>query len=152
MDLIYKIYDVLLYDNQIDHDFIIPYNKRHTFHGETTNDLPYEATLALREIYNLPKSEHFLDESVKVFEKYLKKSGLSLIKNDEFLTSVKGRKTHLSNYNAYDILWNETKSGINLFDYDLCAVWKKGSSQYSVYRVNEYVECRRDSILKLLIS
>jgi hypothetical protein len=135
MDLIYKIYSVYLYGNQVDHDYLILNNRSKSFTGEVKWDLPYEHSIALQEIH---LGNHLSDDSpVKLMENASKRMRIPFIKNDGFLSLVKTQGTHLPNYNVYEIYWNETKSGINIHDYEVCHVWNKGQSQYSSYRIWE---------------
>lgn len=49
-------------------------------------------------------------------------------------------------YTPYNIMWNETKSGINIFDFDVAGIWNLGSSQYSTYRLWEFIEERKKAL------
>lgn len=147
MDLIYKIYSVYLYDNQLDHDFLILNNRSKRYQGVTW-DLPYDfsgmsSTGALGQIYNM-KGKNRKEESISVMREVSEDNSLPFIKNDGFLTLVKtkvlsdfegGMKD--SRYNIYDIFWNETKSGINIHEFEVLHIWSPGESSYSSYRIWE---------------
>ncbi len=143
---IYKIYGVMLYDNQLNHDYLIFYNRRASLHGGMSNDLPYDFTGgsnygAFNKIYQLDKdADNYVSKSISIMQNACDSSRLLMVKNEGFLRLVKTSVSHMPHYNGYDVYWNETASGINAFDYDLCAVWNVGSSSYSSYRVYEYKE------------
>lgn len=154
MDLIYKIYSVYLYDNQLNHDYLILDNRRNSYHGLTW-DLPYDFTGqssygALYKIYNKQ-----ISDPVELMRKTSERNGLPFIKNDNFLTINKIEGTHLPNYNAYEIYWNETKSGINITEWEVLHTWNHNSSSYTSYRIweerGEREKSIRDYNLSLLI-
>ena len=143
-DLIYKISGVYLYDNQLKHDYIILYNRRKSFFNLNGLDLPYKYLNSLNEIYELDSSERDL-KSIDIMQK-VKVENTLFIKNDGFLTLEKLEETHLFNYNAYNIYWNETKSGINIHDYEVAAIWNIGHCSYTKYRIWEHKNIRTNII------
>lgn len=156
MDLVYKIYSVYLYDNQLDHDFIILYNRtKNYYNGELSWDAPYHYSDSLKEIYNLTESERDIKSislmrlaevrSNRTMVNELKKNSI-LVRNNGFLTIQKIFGTHLPNYNAYDIFWNETKSGINIHDWEVAGIWNIGKPHYSSYRIWEE-KSERDKVI-----
>lgn len=156
MDLVYKIYSVYLYDNQLNHDYIILYNRRSGFSGELNWNMPYDYDYALGKIFDLRSNLHLCklsqeelrSKSISLMESADKKNIESvLIKNNDFLTIEKTRGTHLPNYNGYNIFWNETKSGINIHDWEVAGIWNVGSSTYSIYRIWENKSERKRVIL-----
>lgn len=75
MDFIYKIYSVHLYDNQLDHEWLILHPK---------NDVGYSFSQALNVIYRLPnenKSENSIDLIKKSLLNY---PDVKLLKNEGF--------------------------------------------------------------------
>lgn len=137
MELIYKIYGVYLYDNQLDHEWLILHNK---YGFSSTSDLGYDFDWALKKIYNLPKGEKKA-KSIQLISKALSgEKDRLFIKNDGFLTIKKVEETYNTynpKYSVYDIYWNETKSGINITEYDYCSIYKSGESSTSCYRILE---------------
>jgi|ERR1035437_5744965 hypothetical protein len=157
MDLIYKIYSVYLYDNQLNHDYLILYNRYYDYRGLTW-DLSYEFSDVFEKIYSVTfmneniKVSHIDIDSTGMMKNVCCKKGLPFIKNDGFLTLVKNGTTHLTNYNIYDIYWNETKSGVNIHQYDVCAAWNVNKSTYSPYRIWEEKDERAKALRDIKIS
>lgn len=148
MDLIYKIYSVLLYDNQLNHDYLILYKTHTDWTSQRAYDLGYDFSNTLNKIYNLDKSSpNFIKKSIYEIENTCRRSNKLLVKNEGFLTLIKGKGTHLPNYNAYDIYWNETKSNINIHEYEVAAIWNIGSSSYSTYRIWEQ-KAEREKVVR----
>jgi hypothetical protein len=174
MDLIYKIYSVYLYDNQLNHDYVFFYNRKKDFRGELTRDAPYymfgpSDMCASTQIFRMDKSDpNFLEQSVRVMKAAAKDQGITMIKANDFISLValeegrvsysgalpgdivetegkyKGLKKQV--YTPYDVMWNETKSGINPHEFEVMGVWKAGQSQYSSYRIWEEVAERGKTI------
>lgn len=129
MENIYKVYTVYLYDDQLEHEYLILHNRVDRYFGGISNDLPYRISMALREIYNNKEN------SVEKMKDASEREGLVFLKNDGFLKPIFLKPTSNPRYSIYDIYWNETKSGIVLDKYDLCSIWKEGGSSYSTYRI-----------------
>ena len=154
MDLIYKIYGVWLYDNQLEHEFLILNNRTTGYLGQVNWDLPYtfsgtSSYGALYKIYNLPDDKDKKSKSIQIMKDESEREGLPFIKNDGFLTLVKTGTppAHNPRYCTYDIYWNETKSGINIHDYEVLHIWHAGDSSYSSYRIWEE-KAERESQLR----
>ena len=178
MDLIYKIYSVWLYDNQLDHDFIILYNRKMNYTKKLCWDIPYDYSDSLNEIFKLKSDPNLESKSIEIIKlaeiksnrtmiSSLKKESL-LVKNDEFLSLIPCGESRISYsgigdgdpikegkykglykkvYTPYDIYWNETKSGINIQDWEVAGIWNVGSSFYSSYRIWEEKSERKKEIL-----
>ena len=174
IDLIYKIYSVYLYDNQLNHDYVFFYNRKKGFNGDLFSDAPYymfgsSDWCANTQIYRMDKSDpNFLEKSVRIMKAAAEKEGITMIKATDFITLVpleEGRVSYSgalpgkvvetegkykglkkSIYTPYDVMWNETKSGINPHDFEVMGVWKAGQSQYSSYRIWEEVAERDKTI------
>ena len=120
MDLIYKIYSVYLYDNGLAHDWVFFYNRTKGFTGEVKWDAPYtmfgsSSFCDNNQIFNMDKSQpDFNEMSVRVMKSAAQSEGIDLIRVKDFLILEKIGTTHMPNYNAYQILWNETKSSFNV--------------------------------------
>lgn len=130
----YKFYSAYLYDNQLEHEFLILHNK--------DSILDYDRSNILNKIYqykDIDKKEYSINLMKSAFgsESRFHKKTL-FIENKGFVKLVKCFGTHLPNYNAYDLYWNESASGVNIHNWDYCSVWKAESSQCSVYRTHEY--------------
>ena len=174
MDLIYKIYSVYLYDNQLNHDWVFFYNRRKSYNGEWTNDAPgymfgsYD-WCASTQIFRMDKNDPKLKEkSVELMIKEAKDAGVIMMKATDFISLValeEGRVSYSgalpgekvetegkykglkkSVYTPYEILWNETKSCFNPHQFELMGVWKEGSSSYSSYRIWEEAAERESRI------
>lgn len=174
MDLIYKIYSVYLYDNQLNHDWVFFYNRRKSYNGECTNDAPgymfgsYDWS-ASTQIFRMDKNDPKLKEkSVELMIKEAKDAGVIMMKATDFISLValeegrvsysgalpgekietegkyKGLKKNV--YTPYEVLWNETLSGFNPHQFELMGVWKEGSSSYSSYRISEEAAERESRI------
>ena len=126
MENIYKVYSLYLYDNQLEHDYLILHNRLAAYYGIST-EMPYNITRVLREIYN--NSEN----SVEKMRNACEREGFVFLKNDEFMKPIFRKPTTDPRYSIYDIYWNETKSGIALDKYELCSIWKEGGSSMSTY-------------------
>lgn len=152
MDLIYKISGAYLYDNQLNHDYLFFYNrKKSSFRNELNTDADYlmfgsSEFCANTEIYNMDKNDPlFLEKSIEIMTERAEKSGVLMIKSNDFITleaigEEKGR------YIPYNILWNETKSGINPFEWEVAGVWNPGQSTYSKIRLWESKDERESTI------
>ena len=175
MDLIYKIYSVYLYDNQLNHDYVFFYNRKKGFTGELNWDAPYymfgsSDYSASTEIYRMDKSQpDFNEMSVRVMKSAAEKEGILMIKATDLITLFpleEGRASYggalpgdvvetegkykglkKSVYTPYEILWNETKSGINPHEFEVMGVWNVGQSQYSSYRIWEE-KAEREKIIR----
>lgn len=177
-DLIYKIYSVYLYDNQLNHDYVFFYNRSKDYTGELSCNAPWEIRCALNDIYQINKSDFNLyHKSIEIMEKAAIEQ-IPLVKSSDFITLIpcgeskvsysgalpgdkvekdgkyKGLKKMV--YTPYNIMWNETKSGINPHEYEVMGVWNPSKSNYSSYRIWEEKDNRestiRDSKLKKLIG
>jgi len=154
MDLIYKIYSVFLYDHQLNHDYLILYN-----YGDydLQRGLGYDIGYSLNKIHNLDKySPSFNDESIIEMQNAAIRGNKMFVKNDGFLTLVKGGTSPRPRYNIYDVYWNETKSNINIHEYEVAAIWNVGKDSCSVYRIWEEKDEReriiRNNKLNLLLT
>ena len=174
MDLIYKIYSVYLYDNQLEHDWVFFYNRKKNYAGDWCNDAPYHMFgsydwSASTQIFRMDKNDPKLKEkSVELMIKEAKDAGVIMMKASEFISLValeEGRVSYSgalsgekvetegkykglkkSVYTPYEILWNETKSGFNPHQFEVMGVWKEGSSSYSAYRIWEEATERESRI------
>lgn len=163
MDLIYKIYSVYLYDNQLDHDWVFFYNRKKNYAGELCTDAPYHMFgkydwCASTQIFRMDKSlPDFKEKSFLLMKSSADKEGVIMMKGSDFISLVAleegrvsysgalpGEKVELEGqykglkkqiYTPYDIMWNETKSGFNPHQFEVMGVWKEGSSSYSAYRI-----------------
>lgn len=169
-DLIYKIYSVYLYDDQLENDYVLLYNRSVDIFGELSSDVPWEIKCALNDIHHIDKNNSNLyHKSIEIMEKATKQEGIPLIKSSNFITHIpigegrvsysgalrpvdkvelegkyKGLKKQV--YTPYDIMWNETKSGINPHEYEVMCVWKPGKSSYSSYCICEEKDNREKTI------
>jgi hypothetical protein len=165
MDLIYKIYSVYLYDNQLNHDWLFFYNRKTDFMGNVNRDAPYymfgsSDFSASTQIYRMDKTTpDFLEQSVSLMKAAAHKEGIELIPGKDIITLVpleEGRVSYSgalpgdvvetegkykglkkSIYTPYNVMFNETKAGFNPHEFDVMGIWNTGSSQYSNYRIWE---------------
>jgi hypothetical protein len=167
MDLIYKIYSVWLYQNQLDYDWIFFYNRKTDFTGRVNWAAPYymfsgsSQLSANTQIYQMDKTDpNFLEKSVHLMKSGAKASGVDLIQGKDIITLVPCGESHISYssatlpndiletegkykglkkniYTPYNVMFNETKAGFNPHEFEVMGVWKTGSSQYSSYRIWE---------------
>lgn len=176
MDLIYKIYSVWLYQDQLKHSYVFFYNRSKSISGELEWSAPYfmfgsSEFCANTKIYNLDKNDpDFIEKSIILMRDAAKKEDILFLDASNFITlskieeieeritysgalfgeevekegEYKGLKKNI--YAAYDIMWNETKSGINPHEYEVMGVWKPGNSQYTIYRIWEEKENRISAI------
>ncbi len=79
-------------------------------------------------------------------EEACKKAGLTFIKLIGDLKFIKTGDTHLSNYNAYSVYYNESISGVNIMDFDIAATWCIGNSFYSTKRLYEFKNRREEAL------
>lgn len=174
MDLIYKIYSVYLYDNQLNHDWVFFYNRKKDYTGELTRNAPYymfgpSVWTASGQIFKMDKNDpNFLEESVRIMKSAAEKEGITMIKATDFISLIPLGEGHVSYggampgdkvelegkykglkksvYTPYEVLWNETLSGFNPHEFEVMGVWKEGSSSYSSYRIWEEVAEREKTI------
>ncbi len=175
MDLIYKIYSVYLYDNQLNHDWLFFYNRKTDFMGNVNRDAPYlmfSGSFDLSaniQIYRMDKTApDFLEQSVRLMKAAAQKSDIELIPGKDIITLVPCGKSHISYsgaqpgdivetegkykglkksvYTPYNVMFNETKAGFNPHEFEVMGIWKTGSSQYSNYRIWEEVSEREKTI------
>lgn len=175
MDLIYKIYSVYLYDNQLNHDWVFFYNRKKSFSGELNRDAPYSMfsgsydMSANIKIFRMDKTDpNFLEESVRIMKAAAEKEGVIMLKGSDFISLVALEEGHVSYsgampgdvvelegkykglkksvYTPYNIMWNETKSDFNPHEFEVMGVWREGSSSYSSYRIWEEAAERESRI------
>ena len=161
----YKIYSVWLYQNQLKHDWVFFYNRERDYTGRLSWNPPYymfgsSDMCASNQIYNMDKSQpDFLERSVRIMKAAADKEGILLVNAKDYITlcsleegrvsyqgalpgdivETEGEYSGLKKmiYTPYDIIWNETKSGINPHEWEVMGVWQAGSSQCSTYRIWE---------------
>jgi len=174
MDLIYKIYSVYLYDNQLNHDWVFFYNRKNNYLGELCNDAPYHMFgkydwCANTQIFRMDKNDpDFREKSVDIMIMAAKNEGVIMMRGTDFISLVQLGEGHVSYsgaqpgdkvelegqykglkknvYTPYNIMWNETLSVFNPHQFELMGVWKEGSSSYSSYRIWEEVSEREKTI------
>lgn len=168
MDLIYKIYSVYLYQNQLGHDWVFFYNRRKGLFNGLTSDLPWAISNALNVIY----ARKGLDpepSSVRYMLAAAANAGITMLKGSDFISLVplgegtvsysgaigpgdvveaegeyKGLKKNV--YTPYEVRWNETLSGFNPFEFEMMGVWQEGSTQCTSYRIWEEASERDKTI------
>lgn len=175
MDLIYKIYSVYLYDNQLNHDWVFFYNRKVDFTGRLVSDVPgymfgnYDWSASTK-IFRMDKNDPNLKEkSVELMMKEAKEAGVIMMRGSDFISLVALGEGHVSYggafspddkvelegkykglkksvYTPYAIMWNETKSGFNPHQFELMGVWKEGDPSYSSYRIWEEAAERESRI------
>jgi hypothetical protein len=143
MDLIYKVYTYLIPDNLLNADYIILYNRTRRINNYDAS-IPTHYSNVLNMIFS-DKSyrNNSLVHMQNAYEKC--KNDTLFIKNNNYLNFVKNNSRYTDNnliikegHSFYDIYWNETKSGINVFNYEVIASWNLGSSNYSSFKIWEY--------------
>jgi hypothetical protein len=174
MELIYKIYSVWLYQNQLDHDFIFLYNRKISFSGRVEWNAPFfmfgnSYLSANIKISLMDKNDpDFIEKSINIMKSAAGKECIKLINAKDIISLIpcgeskisysgaqpgdvvetegkyKGLKKNI--YTPYDIMFNETKSGFNPHEFDVMGVWNAGQSQYSSYRIWETVDGREREI------
>jgi hypothetical protein len=170
MDLIYKIYSVWLYQNQLNHEWIFFYNRKTDFMGNINWDAPYFMhTSANMQIHRMDKTApDFLEQSVRLMKVTAHKEGIELIQAKDIITLVPCGKSHISYsgaqpddvvetegeykglkksiYTPYNVMFNETKAGFNPHGFEVMGVWNAGQSTYSSYRIWEEASEREKTI------
>jgi hypothetical protein len=174
MDLIYKIGAFYLYDNQLNHDYLFFYNRKESrFRNELRTDADYlmfgsSEYCANSIIHSMDKSDPlFLERSIELMTETAGNIGIPMVKSTDFITLEaihEGSVSYNSHgsgvlveegeykgyykqvYTPYNLLWNETKSGINPFEWEVAGVWNPGQSTYSTIRLWEYKEEREITI------
>lgn len=172
MDLIYKIGEFYLYDNQLNHDYLFFYN-RTRFGNELHTDADYfmfgsSNFCANTLIHNMDKCDPlFLEKSIEIMTERAGINGVLMVKSTDFITLEAIREGSVSYsghgsgtlveegeykglykqvYTPYNILWNETKSGINPFEWEVAGVWNPGQSTYTKIRLWESKDERESTI------
>jgi len=175
MDLIYKIYSVYLYQNQLNHDWLFFYNRKTDFMGNVNRDAPYlmfSGSFDLSaniQIYRMDKTApDFLEQSVHLMKASAHKEGIKLIPGKDLITLVPCGESSISYsgalpgdvvetegkykglkksiYTPYNVMFNETKAGFNPHEFEVMGIWKTGDSSYSSYRIWEEVSEREKTI------
>jgi hypothetical protein len=116
---------------------------------------------ANNKIHRLHKNDPDRDnKSIQIMKEAARKAGIELINAKNFITlnpigesqisysgaylpgdiiemggKYKGLKKNI--YTPYEILWNETLSGINPHEFEVMGIWNTGQSQYQTYRIWE---------------
>jgi len=176
MDLIYKIYSVYLYDNQLDHDWIFLYNRKPGYTGQLDWDPPFYmfssyGYSASNQIHKIDKNDSNRKEtSIKIMMNAAKREGILMIRAKDFISLVpieEGRVTYSSGvlpgdivetegqykglkkqiYTPYEIIWNETRSGVNPHEFEVMGVWNEGSSTCTTYRIWE-TKSEREKVVR----
>ncbi len=95
MDLIYKIYSVYLYDNQLNHDYIFFYNRKSDFMGYVNRDAPYLMFSgsydfsANIQTYRMDKTDpDFIEQSIRLMKAAAQKSDIELIQAKDIITLI----------------------------------------------------------------
>ena len=178
MDLIYKIYSVWLYNNQLNHDWVFFYNRKPSYFNkqELHWDAPYymfgsSDVCANKQIYQMGKNDpNRKEKSIELMLNAAKREGVTMIEAKDFISLIpigegqvsysgailpgdvvetegkyKGLKKQV--YTPYNIMWNETKSGINPHEWEVMGIWKAGDSSYSAYRIWEE-KAERDMMIR----
>jgi hypothetical protein len=140
-----KIGSVYLYDHQLNRDYLIFSNRIQESKleiiddeivfikiNEFSNSLPFEFSSILTKIYNSTDK----NESVKLMKEVCEKLNLPFVKLETPLLYVRVAKTHLENYNAYEVFYPLINGDIG--DYELAHSWNVGNSTTSTFRVYEY--------------
>jgi hypothetical protein len=158
----------------LDHDWVFFYNRKKNYAGDLCTDAPYQMFgkydwCASTQIFRMDKNaDNFIEDSVKLMTETAEKEGVIMMPGRDFISLValgEGRVSYSgaspgdivetegkykglkkSVYTPYDIMWNETKSGFNPFEFEVMGVWKEGSSSYSSYRIWEEVAEREKTI------
>jgi hypothetical protein len=174
MDLIYKIYSVWLYQNQLNHEWVFFYNRKTDFMGNVNRDAPYfmfgsSDISANIQIHRMDKTApDFLEQSVRLMKSAAYKEGIELIQAKDIITLIPCGKSHISYsgaqpgdvvetegeykglkksiYTPYNIMFNETKAGFNPHEFEVMGVWNAGQSTYSSYRIWEESSEREKTI------
>lgn len=131
----------MLYDSQLTNDYLIIFNNTQNIMRSYSKDIPYHIRMVLNED-NLSKTEH-----LNMMSDACKDENIILMKNDDIITKKAMCKSHMKNYNGYDIFWNETKSGIDISEYDNIGIWSPGNSSLKVYYIDRKPD-NRDKIIK----
>jgi len=143
-DLIYQIYSLWLYPNQLNHDYVFLHN--HDLYWLFGNS-EHAANTKIYYLYNNGNLyyEEIKERSILLMKEAADKSGVLMIKSTDFITA-KPNEEHISysneHYKVYDIYWNETKSGINPHEYKKFSNWNIGKTTYSSYRIEDFKEKR----------
>jgi hypothetical protein len=177
-DLIYKIYSVYLYDNQLNHDYVFFYNRSRNLINDLSNDAPWDIRCALNEIYQIVNFQMdksgLYHKSIEIMKIAARKSGIQLVKSSDFITLIPCGESRISYsgvlpgdkvetegkykglrkcvYTPYNIMWNESLSGINPHEYELMGIWNPTKSYYSIYRIWEEKEERLISIREMKLN
>jgi hypothetical protein len=180
-DLIYKIYSVWLYQNQLEHEWIFFYNRKIDYTGNKTCSAPYymfgsSDMCASHQIYSMDKNQpDFNEKSVRIMKSSAASQGIKFINAKDIITllpcgesqisysgvflpgdiiETEGRYKGLKKniYTPYNIMFNETKAGFNPHEFEVMGVWKTGSSQYSSYRIWEESPEREKTIRDNLLN
>lgn len=153
MDLIYKIYSVWLYPN----DPLLNLREDHYF----------LLTKNFTKVYNSFGYSHYLSYSDEI--KAIIKGNFSfntsgsngiinkrLVKTKDFLTlKVLNDREYDSNYMIYNLYWNETKSGINIFDFNHAISFAPKNGEFNTYsdlRIFEHAHEREIEKRDLLLN
>lgn len=145
----------MLYDGQTDHDFLVLYNRTQSFMGGLNRDIPWDFRQVFEKIYDekqedtpdiVGKSVLWMEMAELSCNRGLDKPMCKFIRSKDFITLKKTRGSHLDNYNGYDVYWNETKSGINIHEWEVAGVWNAGNSSYSTIRLWETKDIRESLI------
>jgi hypothetical protein len=174
--LIYKIYSVWLYQNQLQHEWIFFYNRKRYLTGGISWDPPYymfgsSDLSASTKIHDLDKSDpNFISKSIDIVKLAALSERIELISAKDIISLVpcgesqisysgcfspgdvletEGRYKGLKKniYTPYDIMFNETKAGFNPHEYEVMGVWNSGDSSCSTYRIWEEVS-ERDWVIR----
>jgi hypothetical protein len=129
----YKLYGVMLYDNQLDHSLIV--------------------------LSNFERMDYFLTYgkydkwTPDILEKHKQNGDIIIENGNDYISLVKTRHYNKSqscgkwkSYDGYDVMWDESKSGINILDFKYIKNIHKNT--YSIANVSRYHEqIRKERIL-----
>lgn len=120
MDLIYSLYDWYIYDNFL--------NREDTLVLST--DMCEYKSFTGNNVYRSPKD--------------FKRDLILEVNTSDIFSYNLMSKTHLPNYNAYNMLWNETKTGIDLSKYNSLILLK------SMHSFDLNMICKNNRVQSLL--
>jgi hypothetical protein len=138
VDLIYKVCSIYLHkdENIIDSFF--------------TKDNYFDNKFCILDKldYTIDLISSDLEEIKSKVERY----NLTMIKMENCFTLSQVNGNEYQSYQKFDVIFNETKCGINIQKFEIGLIWEKGQNTYSTYKLFDYFGSREISIRDIKIN
>ena len=154
MDLIYKVCSIYLHkDENIIDSFFTKDNYFDNKFCILQNRVKIRQTGGLYYSYRLPQD--LISSDLEEIKSKVERYNLTMIKMENCFTLSQVNDDDINKYQSYqkfDVIFNETKCGINIQKFEIASIWEKGQNTYSTYKLFDYFGSREISIRDIKIN